>query len=241
MLRRMIDSSAYPKAEIQLTEWSSSPSPTDHSHDSLAAAAFIAKTNLESIGLVDSLSYWVFTDVFEENRHTDSIFHGGFGLINYQQIVKPAFHAYRMMNQLGDQTLARTVGGLVSSDSKTGKISAVAYNYPAEMKVSLPLTDSVGEADKIDASGSQREFSLTLNHLPPNATFEIETLDREHGDAVAAWEQMGRPEPPTREQTEVLRKLAWATRKELVRADANGDLAIQRSLAAWTVVLIQQM
>jgi xylan 1,4-beta-xylosidase len=104
-LRRIVNASPYPHAEIQLTEWSSSPSPLDHSHDSLAAGAFIAKTNLESIGLVDSLSYWVFTDVFEENRKTDSIFHGGFGLINYQEIVKPAFHAYRMMNQLGDELL----------------------------------------------------------------------------------------------------------------------------------------
>jgi len=69
-----VDASAYPHAEIQLTEWSSSPSPVDHTYDSLAAAAFVAKTNLESIGLVDSLSYWVFTDVFEENRKTDSGF-----------------------------------------------------------------------------------------------------------------------------------------------------------------------
>lgn len=241
MLRKIIDASLYPKAEIQLTEWNSSPSPTDHSHDALAAAAFVAKTNLESIGLVDSLSYWVFTDVFEENRLTDSIFHGGFGLINYQEIPKPAFHAYRMMNQLGDTTIAQTVGALVSRDSRTGRVSAVAYNYPKEMKVSLPLTDTVEDADKIDASGSPREFVLTLTHLKPNAAFEIETLDREHGDAVAAWEQMGRPEPPTREQTELLRKLSWGTKKELVRAGADGRLEIRRSLPAWAVVLVREM
>ena len=63
------------------------------------------KTNLESIGLLDSLSYWTFTDVFEESRKTDEMFHGGFGLINYQQIPKAAFHGYRMMNALGDRTL----------------------------------------------------------------------------------------------------------------------------------------
>jgi xylan 1,4-beta-xylosidase len=123
-MRRIIDASPYPKAEIHLTEWNSSPSPTDHSHDSLAAT-FIAKTNLESICLVDSLSYWTFTDVFEENRNTDSIFHGGFGLINYQEIAKPAFHAYRFMNELGDEILSQTTGGIVSRDSKTGRISAL--------------------------------------------------------------------------------------------------------------------
>jgi xylan 1,4-beta-xylosidase len=111
-IRGIIDKSYYPKAEIHLTEWNSSPSPVDHSHDTLAAATFIVKTNLESIGLADSLFYWTFTDVFEENRNTDLIFHGGFGLINYQEIVKPAFHAYRFMNELGDVKLAQTMGAI---------------------------------------------------------------------------------------------------------------------------------
>ena len=240
-LREMIDHSAYPKAEIQLTEWNSSPSPTDHAHDSLAAAAFIAKTNLESIGLVDSLSYWVFTDVFEENRKTDSIFHGGFGLVNYQQIVKPAFHAYRMMNELGDQILAQLPGAIVTRFSKTGLISAMAYNYPPEMKASLPVSDTLEAADAIDDSGSARPFTLDLSHLPPGASFLIETLDKQHGDAVAAWEAMGKPEPPNQKQTKLLREEAWNTRKEIVRADTQGNLHIQTSVPPWALMSIRQM
>jgi xylan 1,4-beta-xylosidase len=240
-MRRIVDHSAFPHAEIQLTEWSSSPSALDHSHDSLAAAAFIAKTNLESIGLVDSLSYWVFTDVFEEERNTDSIFHGGFGLVNYQQIVKPAFHAYRMMNELGDTLLSSTVGGIITRDSHTHRLSALAYNYPAEVKVSLPKTSSVEDADKIVDTGSARMLTVSLTGLSPNATFLIETLDKRHGNAVLTWEQMGRPEPPTREQTQLLREAALATQKEFVHADAHGELYLSRSLAAWSLVLIKQL
>jgi xylan 1,4-beta-xylosidase len=240
-LRKIVDRSAYPHAEIQLTEWSSSPSGLDHSHDSLAAAAFIAKTNLESIGLVDSLSYWVFTDVFEEERRTDSIFHGGFGLINYQQIVKPAFHAYRFLNQLGDTTLAATPGAIVTRDSHTQRLAAILYNYPAELKVSLPKTATVEAADAIVATGSARPLSLTLTGLPPHATFLLETLDSTHGNSVATWEQMGRPEPPTREQTALLQQSAWATAREYLHADATGTLVLQRPLAAWAVCLLKQI
>jgi xylan 1,4-beta-xylosidase len=240
-LRRIVDRSAYPHAEIQLTEWSSSPSPLDHSHDSLAAAAFIAKTNLESIGLVDSLSYWVFTDVFEEERNTDSVFHGGFGLINYQQIVKPAFHAYRFMNELGDTALAATSGAIVTRDSHTHRVAAVAYNYPAEVKVSLPKTSTLEDADRLVATGTARSLSMTITGLPPGASLLIETLDKAHGNAVAAWEQMGRPEPPTREQTALLRDSAWATLREYVHADARGSLVIRRPLDAWSVMLIKQL
>ena len=240
-MRKMIDASPYPKAEIHLTEWNSSPSPVDHSHDSLAAATFVAKTNLESIGLVDSLSYWTFTDVFEENRKIDSIFHGGFGLINYQEIPKPAFHAYRFMNELGDELLAQTPGGVVSRDSKTGYITAVFYNYPPEIKVSLPVSDTLAAADQIDNSGSARDLAFNVDHLPANASFLIETLDKEHGDAVAAWEAMGEPEPPNREQTAALEKLASDTKKQIVRADEEGRLHVNLKLAAWSVVLVKQL
>ena len=240
-LRRIVNNSAYPHAEIQLTEWSSSPSPLDHSHDSLPAAAFIAKTNLESIGLVDSLSYWVFTDVFEEERNTDSVFHGGFGLINYQQIVKPAFHAYRFLNELGDTTLAARPGAIITRDSHTQRIAAVAYNYPAAVKVSLPKTATVDEADKLTATGAARSLSLTLTGLRPGATVLLETVDKSHGNAVAAWEQMGRPEPPTREQTELLRRAAWATLHEYVHADEHGTLTVRRPLEAWSIMLIKQL
>ncbi len=240
MLRRIMDASPFPHAEVHLTEWSSSPSPVDHTHDSLAAGAFIVKTNLESIGLVDSLSYWVFTDVFEENRETDSIFHGGFGLINYQQIVKPAFHGYRFLNELGDELLERKLGAVVTRDKATGRVIALAYNYPVEEKVALPLSDSVEAADAIDASGSARDLEIHLRGVTPGASFLVETLDREHGNAVAAWESMGRPEPPNQVQIEQLQEAAWATKKEFVQADGAGDLDLRRQIAPWCLVLLKQ-
>jgi xylan 1,4-beta-xylosidase len=190
---------------------------------------------------VDSLSYWVFTDVFEENRNTDSVFHGGFGLINYQEIVKPAFHAYRMMNQLGDQTLAQVPGGIVTRFGKTGRIAAMAYNYPPEMEASLPVSNTLAAADAIDNSGSARKFIMNVSHVPAGASFAVETLDKEHGDAVAAWEAMGRPEPPNKQQTELLQKQAWATLKTTVKADASGKLHIEITMPAWALVSIRQM
>jgi xylan 1,4-beta-xylosidase len=239
-LRRIMNASPYPHAEVHLTEWSSSPSPVDHTHDSLAAGAFIVKTNIESIGLVDSLSYWVFTDVFEENRETDSIFHGGFGLINYQEIVKPAFHGYRLLNELGDELLEQKVGAVVTRDKTTGRVTALAYNYPVEEKIALPLSDSVEAADTIDASGSARDLEIHLRGVTPNASFLIETLDREHGNAVAVWENLGRPEPPNQAQTKMLQEAAWATKKEIVRADGAGNLDLHRQIASWSLVLVKQ-
>jgi len=181
-----------------------------------------------------------FTDVFEENRKTDSIFHGCFGLINYQEIVKPAFHAYRFLNELGDELLERTDGEIITREKSSGKVTALAYNYPPEERIALPLTGTLEQADALDASGSARELNLRLRGLPPGTPFMIETLDQQHGDPIPAWESMGKPEPPNREQTRLLRETAWATQREVIRADNAGVLDLHRTIATWSLVLIKQ-
>ena len=239
VLRDIVRGSGYPNAEIELTEWNSTPFSRDHTHDALPEATFVVKANLDSVGLADSLSYWTFTDVFEESRETDSIFHGGFGLINYQGIVKPAFHGYRFLNALGDEKLGSVDGGIVTRDSKTGKVTALAYNYP--LTITIPLTQTVEDADKLTQVGSSRRMSLRITGLPPGCAFAVETLDREHGNAVLAWERMGRPETPNREQTAQLKEMAWNTNKEIVNADSLGTLKIDRTLDAWSVILFSQI
>ena len=52
-----------------------------------------------------SMSYWTFTDIFEESGPALTPFEGGFGLINLEGIKKPAFFAYSFLNQLGDKEL----------------------------------------------------------------------------------------------------------------------------------------
>jgi xylan 1,4-beta-xylosidase len=240
-IRSIVDRSPYPKAEIHLTEWSSSPWLTDNTHDSLPAATYIVKENLESAGLVDSLSYWTFTDVFEEGGAGPTIFHGGFGLINYQGIVKPAFHAYRFLNCLGDELLASSSVGVVTRDRKSGRLSALVYNYPAEMRTAVPTTGSLTEADQMAGSGELQPVDIVLTGMPVNASVVIEILDQNHGSATAAWEAMGRPDPPTREQTRVLRKAAQETQKEMLPTDATGSFVVHRRLAPWAVLLLRQI
>ena len=240
VLRDMVDHSDFPHAQIQLTEWSSSPSSRDFSHDCLPAAAFIAKTNIESAGLIDGLSYWTFTDVFEEKGAGNTIFHGGFGLINYQQIVKPAFHAYQMMNELGDQTLSTSPGGIVTRDSRSGRLIALAYDYPSEVRISLPTANTLADAEKMQHTGSPEPLNVAFTGLPPNAKLLVETLDATHGDAITAWEAMGRPPEPTRAQTQVLRAAAMATKKEMLSADSSGRFQLQREIDPWSLVVISQ-
>ncbi|MER5201426.1 GH39 family glycosyl hydrolase [Streptomyces sp. NPDC002755] len=241
LLREMVDASPFPDAEIHLTEWSSSPSPRDHTHDHLQAATFVVKANLESAGLVDSLSYWTFTDVFEESGAGDTVFHGGFGMINFQGVPKPTFHAYRFLGSLGDELLAQEPGAVVTRHSVSGALTTLAYHYPAEVTTAPPA--SFGDrtnAEKTLATGSSRRLEVVLTGLSPRTAFTVETLDHEHGNTLALWRDMGSPDPLSREQTRQLTLRAGQLSLRTVLADAHGVLRLDEPMAPWSVVLIRQ-
>jgi xylan 1,4-beta-xylosidase len=241
-LRHMVDASAYPDAEIHLTEWNSSPSARDHTHDYIQAATYIVKCNVESIGLVDSLAYWTFTDVFEEHRGGDTAFHGGFGMITFQGIPKPSLHAYRMLNLLGDELLTRAPGVIVTRDAKSGKLSALCYHYPPEIAKAVPTSKIERKtAEETAAAGSKARVQISLSGLAPHASLQVEVLDREHGSAVESWLAAGAPHSPGRELTEELKRQAWATHRTVHTADGSGSFEWALDLEPWTVLLMREM
>ena len=236
-LRRTIAKSKYPKAEIHITEWSTSPNSRDRMHDLLPPAAYIVKANLDNIGGANSVMYWTFTDIFEEKGGGEEIFHGGFGMINFQGIVKPSFHAYRMLNQLGDEKLFYEEPVFVSRHSKNGKITALAFNYPDEYIEAVPSSRNANNY----MEASPKQLHLTLTGLKPNAVFTIETLDKEHGNAYDAWNDMGLPHSPNREQIAYLKSKGWDTLKEAVTISANGTLTLNLTIQPWACILVTEL
>ena len=240
-LRRIVDQSAFPSAEIHLTEWSTSPSARDFTHDFPQSAAYIIKTNVEASGLVDSLTYWTFTDVFEEHGAGDSAFHGGFGLINYQGIVKPSFHAYRFLNQLGEDEIFRSDGFLATRARNGGYLRAVICHYPAEHPDAPSFAGCLEAAEQTLATGSPIYREIEIQHLRPDSAFLVETVDAAHGFALRQWQALGSPSSPTGDQIALLRKFAWDTHRQIVSANKNGVLSLKLDLAPWAIALVREI
>ena len=240
-LRAILDQSAFPSAEIHLTEWSTSPSARDFTHDFPQAAAYIVKTNIETSGLVDSLAYWTFTDVFEEHGAGDTAFHGGFGLVNYQGIVKPAFHAYRFLNQLGEEEVYRADGFLATRTLSGGHLRAVLCHFPAQHVDAPPFARSLEAAERTLAFGAPVRRQIEIHHLPPNTAYLVETIDARHGFALPHWQAMGSPSSPSRDQTSLLRDFAWNTHRQIVNSNKQGSLRLNLHLEPWAVGLLRQI
>lgn len=127
--REQINKSPLPGLELHYTEWSSSYTPADPMHDNYQQAAYILDKIKNGGPFVTSLSYWTFTDIFEEAGPRSTPFHGGFGLMNYQDIKKPAFYAYQYLNQLGTTELKNTDSQSIACKDPQGNMQLLCWDF----------------------------------------------------------------------------------------------------------------
>src|SRR5208283_2499605 len=127
--RKKIGDSALPNLELHFTEWSASYTPFDPIHDSYHSAAFILD-KIRNIGAsATSMSYWTFTDIFEEAGPRMTPFHGGFGLLNYQDLQKPSYFAYRFLNRLGSVELKCNDPAAFVCRDDAGGVQALFWDF----------------------------------------------------------------------------------------------------------------
>ena len=205
--RELLAKSGRPQMELHFTEWSSAYTPTDFMHDQYHQASFILDKIRRATPWVDSLSYWTFTDIFEEGGPRFTPFHGGFGLMNLQGIKKPAYFAFRFLNQLGNEDLTTDDAQSWITRSADGSIQALLWDY-------TPVVPPTGQIDQIFynqdlPSAAKGTLRLELNHLP-SARYKVSLWQTgyQHNDAFTAWLKMGSPHQLTPAQTTQLRAAA---------------------------------
>jgi xylan 1,4-beta-xylosidase len=236
-----VSNSAYPHAEIHITEWSTSPSARDFMHDTLFAATFITRTYLACATLADSISYWTFTDIFEEGGAGIGPFHGGFGLLNEAGIHKPTFHAFTMLERLGDRLLLATPHGVVTRDSRTSAISALFFNYPDEMAMkAVGSASTYPETRELAGLGPARPTRHSIGDLTPGTIFLVDVLDWEHGNVAEAWHRLGSTLNPSRAESRYLNAVADSLRSFTLTVPDNGVLEIDVDLPPWALMSVRQ-
>ncbi|USX14994.1 glycoside hydrolase [Oxalobacteraceae bacterium OTU3CAMAD1] len=237
--RKEIGASAMPKLELHYTEWSSSYTPSDPTHDSYHQAAYILQ-KLKQVGnAAQSMSYWVFTDIFEEPGPRFEAFHGGFGLMNTQGIKKPAYFAYQFLNQLADTELKNKDAHSLATVNAKGEVQVLLWDYTH----TLP-----------EGTNNQQYF---VKDLPPKAKGKVDVklqglkqgvynlsiaqVGYRKNDAYTAFIDMGSPKQLTRPQVDALKSEATgkASERRTVRVGADGRASLSLPLRENDVYLLK--
>src|SRR4029077_2250818 len=97
-----VSASARPDLPIIWSEYNASYKNEPAVTDEVFMGPWLADTIRQCNGLVDILSYWTFSDVFEEQGVVKQPFYGGYGLIAAGGLPKPAYNAFKLLHRLGE-------------------------------------------------------------------------------------------------------------------------------------------
>jgi xylan 1,4-beta-xylosidase len=218
--RELIRASKLPNLELHFTEWSSSYTPTDYIHDQYHQASFILDKVKGAQESVNSMSYWVFTDIFEEMGPRMTPFHGGFGLLNYQSIEKPAFFAFQFLNRLGKTELVNADPASWVTKDADGGVQALFWDF-------TPIAPPEGTNDqefykREQPAKPKGKAKLEITGIP-DASYVLRVFRTGYGvnDAYTAYLEAGAPSQLTLDQVKAIKKAASGAPSltELVKID----------------------
>jgi xylan 1,4-beta-xylosidase len=215
--RELVKSSGRPGMELHFTEWSSAYTPTDFMHDQYHQASFILDKVKRATPYVDSMSYWTFTDIFEENGPRFTPFHGGFGLMNLEGIRKPAYFAFRFLRQLGEEDVVSADPQTWVTKSKDGSVQVLVWDY-------TPVVPPKGQTDQSYyrnelPAASKGTLHVEVNHLAAKK-YRVSSylVGYEHNDAYTAYLHMGAPKQLTPKQAADLQAVATGAPESMAEA-----------------------
>jgi xylan 1,4-beta-xylosidase len=166
--------------------WSNHPEVTDAPF----MGPWLAETIRQCDGLVQEMSYWTFSDVFEEQGVVKTPFYGGFGLLAAGGIPKPAFNAFALLHHLGEHRLANDAAEVLVTRRSDGTLVLALWNY-AEVGTTAPM----------------RSVALKFIHSAAHSA-SVQSIDGVHGNVHTAYQRLGSPRYPTQRELAELREAA---------------------------------
>jgi xylan 1,4-beta-xylosidase len=190
-VHEQIQASAKPTIPLIWSEFNATYANESPITDSIYMGPWMADTIRQCDGLVDVMSYWTFSDVFEEQGPVKQPFYGGYGLIAAGGIPKPAFDVFELLHQLGDERIASSSNDVLVTRRKDGTLVIALWNLVEP-----------------EASGPDKSFHFDFKGVAPQAAVTIRRVDARHGDTLGAYKQMGSPRYPTQAQIKQLKQVA---------------------------------
>ena len=176
-----------------------------------AAMVFHNHLALQGIPNLDTLSFWSYSDLFEEDGMNSQPWHNGYGIMTNNGVPKPVYRMFEMLKALPVQAVPITVSQTATLNDKIinriGSISAGQVDIVVAIDTSLgnevAVTAIMNNFDVPGFNVSDKTVQLTFSGLHFKTISPMATLDRidsTHANAIEIWIQAGSPEYPTSDE-----------------------------------------
>ena len=228
-VRKQIDDAGHPQLPLFWTEWN--VQGQSQSRDTTFVGPGLANTIRQCDGAVSQMSFWTFSDVFEEGGPAPRPFDGSFGLRAEFGLNKPSFYDFALLHELGEQRIANAADDVLVTKAADGSLAIAVWN------ILDPAPD--GKTPRVAAAPREpvKTVTLHLQGMPAGASVTVERVDNEHGNVLPLYEAMGRPTYPTPAQVENLNRRTALPEPERTKL-RNGELELRLEPNALVLVRI---
>jgi xylan 1,4-beta-xylosidase len=197
--------------------------------DTIFVGPALANTVRQCDGLVNMISFWTFSDVFEEGGPIAKPFEGMFGLRAKGGINKPSYYAYGLLHQLGKERLTNASKNVIVTKNSDGSLAIAAWNLVD------PDTQDTGQ--RVSAKGATKTMNLEFLNVSAGARVSIQRVDADHGNVLKEYAAMGQPLDPTPGQAEKLNRETALPAPEETKLE-NGKLVLRLTPNSLALVVV---
>jgi len=203
---------------LYYTEWNENAIFSAYTNDTRKVAAYDVKMALAVADHVTGSSIWCFSDIFEELHPFPQEFHGGFGILTQHGIPKPVYYSMKLLADAPDTRID------LGPEAFDGEIGAAAFEGDGETHVIL-------FRQKMKQLALPKEEAAVRLACPARpASVTLKRIDETHGNPLALWENMGRPDDLTPNEVEELKAASAVQAEPWPFTWENGELIIRAAL-----------
>eukprot|EP01104_Vermistella_antarctica_P018769 TRINITY_DN7082_c0_g1_i2.p1 TRINITY_DN7082_c0_g1~~TRINITY_DN7082_c0_g1_i2.p1 ORF type:complete len:577 (-),score=114.55 TRINITY_DN7082_c0_g1_i2:41-1771(-) len=192
--------------------------------DTSYSAAFVISQMVlfHNVSNVDTLSFWTFSDIFEEQGFLSPPFSDSFGMIDVYGVAKPVFRAFEMMGMLRttietgesstlllvqsegtiDTVVVSTQTGTASDATAPGTRSAVSSSAQQTKAAAAATSRSLITAivTNFDGHGTRintTDVTLRFSNLTNPSGVLLSPITQDSANPILTWQSLGSPVYPT--------------------------------------------
>jgi xylan 1,4-beta-xylosidase len=160
------------------------------------------------------LSFWTFSDVFEEGGPAQQPFQGQFGLRATYGINKASFYDFALLHRLGTERLPNDSHDAIVTRLADGSLEVAVWN--------------LASVDAPPASIRTHHVTLHITGIAVDASISLQHVDENHSNVLKTYAAMGKPRYPTPAQIRAMNAASALTPPE--------DLALRDGVVALDMI-----
>lgn len=223
----------FPKVELHVSEYSFSLSNRNIINDSCLVGGYLVQNAIACLGRAELMGYWLFSDIYAEDRDTKAPLFGGCGILSKTGVPKPSCYALDFLNRLYE-TVISVHPNYIITRSKRGSVRIVCHNMKKLNFQYYMTVENEIQIEDIPGMLENREY-LTIhirleNMREGNYKIRKNQLNRTYGSVQDRWIELNMEKDLSMHELNYLKTVSIPSSKVQSETVQDGVLSFETVL-----------